>query len=113
MWKYTKYNGRRLNLNELFNIIGMLEKIKHYLYKGMELYWNKEEEETLISALLDPRIKSLGFIDDEEVRNKTKDLLKNKYDQLKANSLSTTPATSSILSFSQSSLFSIFKWNFI
>jgi hypothetical protein len=101
----------RLNLNVPINTTGMLEKVKLHLYNAMELYWNKEEEETLISALLDPRIKSLEFVDNEEVRNKTKDLLKNKYDQLKTNSsltVSTTPAT---LSSGQSSLFSIFKRN--
>ena len=103
--------GRRLNLNEPFRTIGMLEKVKLDLYNAMELYWNKENEEVLISALLDPRIKSLGFIDNEEIRNKTKDLLKNKYDQLKADSLSTMPTTSPQLTSNQSSLFSIFKQN--
>ncbi len=99
----------RLNLNELFNITKMLKKVKLNLYNAMELYWGKEEEETLISALLDPRIKSLEFIDDDEVRDKTKDLLKNKYDQLKADSSLTAPATPSTSLFGQSSLFSIFK----
>ncbi|GET00132.1 zinc finger BED domain-containing protein 1-like [Rhizophagus clarus] len=61
---------------------------------------------------LDPRIKSLGFVDNEEVCNKTKDLLKNKYDQLKANSSLTASTTLATLSFGQSSLlFSIFKQN--
>ncbi|GES78890.1 zinc finger BED domain-containing protein 1-like [Rhizophagus clarus] len=101
----------RLNLNVPFNTTGMLEKVKLHLYNAMELYWNKEEEETLISALLDPRIKSLGFVDNEEVCNKTKDLLKNKYDQLKANSSLTASTTPATLSSGQSSLFSIFKQN--
>ncbi|CAI2188772.1 520_t:CDS:1, partial [Funneliformis geosporum] len=65
-------------------------------------------EETLILALLNLRITSLEFIDDNEIRNKTKDLLKNKYDQLKANPL-TIPAASSTLLSNQSSLFLIFK----
>ena len=102
---------RRLDLNEPFGTIGMLEKVKLDLYNAMELYWNKENEEILISAILDPRIKFLGFIDNEEIRNKTKDLLKNKYDQLKTNSLSTIPITSPQLTSNQSSLFSIFKQN--
>ncbi len=99
----------RLNLNELFNITKMLKKVKLNLYNAIELYWNKEEEETLISVLLDPKIKSLEFIDDNEVCNKIKDLLKNKYNQLKADFSLIAPATSSILLFGQSSLFSIFK----
>ncbi|CAI2172156.1 1690_t:CDS:2 [Funneliformis geosporum] len=52
--------------------------------------------------------KSLEFIDDDEVRNKTKDLLKNKYDQFKANPLIIPAAPLTLLS-NQSSLFSIFK----
>jgi hypothetical protein len=64
----------------------------------------------LISALLDPRIKSLTFIDDEEVRNEAKKLLENKYNQLKNNSsLTTIHQTSTNLS--TSSLFSIFEQN--
>ena len=100
-------SGRRLNLNQPFRTTEILEKVKLDLYNAMELYWNKEEEGILISAILDPRIKFLGFVD-EEIRNKTKDLLKNKYDQLKTESLSTMPT---IPPPSESSLFSIFKQN--
>jgi len=100
---------KRLNLNEPFRTTKMLEKVKLNLYNAMELYWPKEEGKFLISALLDPRIKSLGFIDSEEVRNKAKELLKDKFDQLKADSLSTTPVTHSTLPSGPSSLFSIFK----
>ncbi|CAG8653248.1 13687_t:CDS:2 [Funneliformis caledonium] len=79
--------------------------VKLHLCNAMELYWNKEEKGVLILAILDSRIKCLGFVD-EEIRNKTKDLLKSKYDQLKADFLSTMPT---ILLPSKSSLFSIFK----
>ena len=75
-----------------------MKKVKLNLYNAIELYWNKEEEETLISVLLDPKIKSLEFIDDNEVCNKIKDLLKNKYDQLKADFLLIAPITSLISS---------------
>ena len=89
---------RRLNLNEPLRTTKMLEKVKLNLYNAMELYWNKEEGEALISGLLDPRIKSLGFIDNEEVRNKAKDLLKSKYDQFKADSLLTISITPTLSS---------------
>lgn len=55
------------------------------------------KEESLISALLDPRIKFLGFIN-EEVRKK-------KNDQLKANSLLTTPTNIGIIVQPISSIF--------
>ncbi len=95
MHKTRKYKILKCRL---FNTTGMLKKVKLNLYNAMELYWSKEEEETLISALLDPRIKSLEFINDDEVRNKIKDLLKNKYDQLKADFLLIAPITSLISS---------------
>src|SRR6266540_2846145 len=99
----------------------LLKKIKKYIKpentrsqnidieKIADIFAEKEKEETLISVLLDPKIKSLEFIDDNEVCNKIKDLLKNKYNQLKADFSLIAPATSSILLFGQSSLFSIFK----
>jgi hypothetical protein len=108
----TPHASRRLNLDVPFVTTGMLEKVKLNLYNAMELYWNEEKEEVLILALLDPRIKSLTFIDKEEIRNKAKDLLKNKYDQLKVlTTIHQTPVFSAIPS-KQSSLFSIFKQNF-
>src|SRR5204862_292112 len=79
--------SRRLNLDVPFVTTGMLEKVKLNLYNAMELYWNEEKEEVLILALLDPRVKSLTFIDKEEIRDKAKDLLKKKYDQLKASTI--------------------------
>ncbi|RGB24719.1 hypothetical protein C1646_772694 [Rhizophagus diaphanus] len=104
--------SERLNLNVPFNTTKMLEKVKFHLYNAMELYWNKKEEEMFISALLDLKIKSLGFVDNEKVHNKIKDLLKNKYDQLKVNSSLTASTTLATLSSGQSFLFLIFKLNF-
>ncbi|CAI2169046.1 12042_t:CDS:2 [Funneliformis geosporum] len=66
-----------------------------------DVFAEEEEEEKA-------EYKSLEFIDDDEVRNKTKDLLKNKYDQFKANPLIIPAAPLTLLS-NQSSLFSIFK----
>lgn len=109
--EYENIQGRRLNLNEPFRTTKILEKVKLNLYNAMELYWPKEEGKLLISALLDPRIKSLGFIDNEEVCNEAKELLKDKFNQLKSDSLLTTSTTHSTLPSGSSSLFSIFKRN--
>jgi len=113
--------GGKLNLNEPFITTRMLEKVKLNLYNAMETYWHEEEGKDLISALLDPRIKSLAFIDNEEIRNEAKELLNKKYHELKADSLLTTDhQTTSFLipsdlpspfntSFTQPSLFLIFE----
>lgn len=67
----TPHASRRLNLDVPFVTTDMLEKVKLNLYNAMELYWN-EGKEVLISALLNPRIKSLTFIDKEEIVIKQK-----------------------------------------
>ncbi len=99
-------------------MINVLEKVKTNLYNAIEFYWDKKEEEILISALLDPRIKSLKFVE-EKVCDEVKELLKSKYNQLKTDSLlatirqllATTSYTPSTPSFTQPSLFSIFGKN--
>ena len=98
----------KLNLNQPLVTTKMLEKVKLNLYNAMELYFDKEEGEVLISALLDPRIKSLTFVDDNRVRDEAKELLKNKYNELKDNPSSTTCRTLPT-QFNQPSLFSIFE----
>src|SRR6266498_805155 len=109
---------KKLNLNTPFVIINVLEKVKTNLYNAIEFYWDEKEEEILISALLDPRIKSLKFVE-EKVCDEVKELLKSKYNQLKTDSLlatirqllATTSYTPSTPSFTQPSLFSIFGKN--
>ncbi|CAG8766685.1 4449_t:CDS:1, partial [Funneliformis caledonium] len=98
---------KKLNLNNSLVTTRMLEKVIVNLYNTMELYCNNEKSETLISALLDAQIKSLEFID-EEIRNKTKELLENKYNKLKINT-SSTNNTTIITITSEPSIFSIFE----
>ncbi|CAG8538635.1 4612_t:CDS:2 [Funneliformis caledonium] len=98
---------KKLNLNNSLVITGMLEKVIVNLYNAMKLYWNNEKSETLILALLDPQIKSFKFID-EEIRNKTKKLLKIKYNELKINT-SSTNNTTIIITTSEPSIFLIFE----
>jgi hypothetical protein len=106
---------KRLNLNEPLKTKKMLEKVKLNLYNAMELYWHQEGKE-LVSALLDPRTKSLAFIDNEEVCNEAKEILKNEYDNFKANSSLTTIhqtpinfQTAQTAQFNEPSIFSIFE----
>jgi hypothetical protein len=56
-----------MNINKLLETQNILEKVKLDLYNAMELYWDQKETEILISALLDPRIKSLDFVNNDEI----------------------------------------------
>ncbi|GBB84252.1 hypothetical protein RclHR1_10880007 [Rhizophagus clarus] len=81
----------------------------------MELYWDWEEAEILILTLLDPRIKSLDFVGNEEICNSAKELLERKYVELKDDStleninqtLTTFPSTQ----LGKKSLLLIFEWH--
>ncbi len=93
---------KKLNLNTSFVTINVLEKVKTNLYNAIEFYWDEKEEEILISALLDPRIKSLKFVE-EKVCDEVKELLKSKYNQLKTDSpLATICQPSAITSYTPS-----------
>ncbi|CAG8520239.1 10566_t:CDS:1, partial [Funneliformis caledonium] len=110
---FTTNQHQKLNLNDSLDTYGMLEKVKYHLYKAMKIYWHTEEGDALISAILDPRIKSLTFINNQDSKDQAKTLLQNKYNILKGENLSpilpeirSTPSRSSLY---QTSLFSIFE----
>lgn len=75
--------GRKLDINKPLETQNMLEKVKLDLYNAMELYWDQEEAGILISALLDPRIKSLDFVSNEKIRDEAKELLEKSILSLK------------------------------
>ncbi|CAI2195048.1 15600_t:CDS:2, partial [Funneliformis geosporum] len=79
----------------------------------MKIYWHTEEGDTLISAIFDPRIKSLTFINKQDLKDQAKTLLQNKYNVFKEETISPIlPEIRSELlrsSFYQTSLFSIFE----
>ncbi|CAI2193967.1 2187_t:CDS:1, partial [Funneliformis geosporum] len=88
--KYDTYSIISLLLKEIKNRIKSENTSSQNvnMKKIADDFVKKEEEETLISVLLNLRIKSfefIEFINNNEVHNKTKNLLKNKYNQPKAN----------------------------
>ncbi|CAG8680670.1 15091_t:CDS:2, partial [Funneliformis caledonium] len=106
------------NIDNIFEKIDkdtyeMLEKVKYHLYKAIKIYWHTEEDDALISAILNPKIKSFTFINNQDLKDQVKTLLQNKYNILKGENLSPIlPEIRSILLQSflyQTSLFSIFK----
>jgi hypothetical protein len=103
-----------MNINKLLETQNILEKVKLDLYNAMELYWDREETEILILALLDSRIKSLDFVNNDEIRDEAKELLEKKYIELKGDSSSLenihqTPTTFSSTRSGRKLLLSIFE----
>ncbi|CAG8691723.1 17544_t:CDS:1, partial [Funneliformis caledonium] len=53
---------QKLNLNNSLDTYEMLKKVKYHLYKAIKIYWHTKEGDALILTILNPRIKSLTFI---------------------------------------------------
>jgi hypothetical protein len=106
--------GNKVDINKPLETQNILEKVKLDLYNAMELYWDREETEILILALLDSRIKSLDFVNNDEIRDEAKELLEKKYIELKGDSSSLenihqTPTTFSSTRSGRKLLLSIFE----
>jgi len=74
---------KRIQINNPVNCHGLMDKIKLGLFAAMNHYWNDlTSPDKLLPTLLDPRMKDLSFVSDLE-RTAAKDLLKEKYEELK------------------------------
>ncbi|GES83455.1 hypothetical protein GLOIN_2v1777143 [Rhizophagus clarus] len=106
--------GKKLNINKPLETQNILEQVKLDLYNAIELYWDRKEAEILILVLLDPRIKSLDFVDNEKICNSAKELLERKYVEVKDDStlenINQTPITFPSIQSDRKSLLIIFEW---
>ncbi|CAG8546146.1 10737_t:CDS:2, partial [Dentiscutata erythropus] len=66
----------------LVNTMGLLEEVKCNLYKTLCYYYPDPTPHELISALLDPRLKSLDYMNDTN-KIAAKNFLKELYDDEK------------------------------
>lgn len=74
---------RRFNLKNPIDTRGLLTKIKSTLYISMNHYWKDlTKPDALLSSLLDPRMKDLSIVSSNESDN-TKNLLHEKYNEMK------------------------------
>src|SRR3954451_830301 len=74
---------KRIQINNPVNCHGLMDKIKLGLFAAMNYYWNDlTSPNKLLPTLLDLRMKDLNFASDLE-RTAAKDLLKEKYEELK------------------------------
>ncbi|CAG8703216.1 14424_t:CDS:2, partial [Cetraspora pellucida] len=73
----------RIKLNKPVNTTGLLEKVKHNLYKKLCYYYPNLTPQESVSALLDPRLKSLDYMDNMD-RIAVKNFLRQLYDNEKS-----------------------------
>lgn len=75
---------RKIRINMPVDCHGLIDKIKLTLFAATNHYWNDlTSPNMLLPTLLDPRMKDLDFVSISE-RLATKDLLKEKYEELKS-----------------------------
>jgi len=68
------------------NFEGLLKKVHAAIYLSLEKLWNVPSELTLVTTILDPRMKSFPFVKDlyrREQKANAESLLSNLYTQLK------------------------------
>jgi hypothetical protein len=107
----------KIDLNKPFETKDALDKIKQNLYNAICHYWNFTSDNSLLSTILDPRVKSIGKkIEEEEILYKYYEEYQENYlptpIESPIESHSTSPIPIEILNKSyKPKLFSIFDQN--
>ncbi|GBC35432.2 zinc finger BED domain-containing protein 1-like [Rhizophagus irregularis DAOM 181602=DAOM 197198] len=86
---------KKISIKNPLNTVGVLEKVKQNIYSALIFYWNIPNDLGLMAALLDPRYKSLDFLDEE----KNNELSKNSAVNLGDKSYSSTPIVDEITNY--------------
>lgn len=73
---------RKILINTPQDCKDLIKKVKLALYTAINHYWSVPQDEGMIATLLDPRCKSLDFADELQ-KIRTKDLLKEIYNEKK------------------------------
>ncbi|CAG8476603.1 2302_t:CDS:2 [Scutellospora calospora] len=104
------------NLDKPIQTFGALEKVKETLYCAMLYYWKKDNNESYLLSILDPRVKKFNFASHK--LRQVQDLLKTKYYEAKTlptsgsvtlSAISNIHNTQSVSSFYKPTLFNIFN----
>ncbi|CAG8707037.1 4288_t:CDS:2, partial [Racocetra persica] len=82
---------KRIDLDKPIQTVGILEKVKKTLYRAMRYYWKKDNNESYLPSIIDPRVKRFDFAPDKI--KPVQDLLRVRYHDMKDN-LSTANLTS-------------------
>ncbi|CAG8770187.1 30364_t:CDS:1 [Racocetra persica] len=86
---------KKIDLDKPMQTSGVLEKVKETLYRAMRFYWKKDNTESYLSSILDPRVKKFDFA--PEKFKQVQELLRIKYNETRDSS--TTPISTINTSF--------------
>ncbi|CAG8472962.1 1743_t:CDS:2 [Racocetra fulgida] len=85
---------KKINLDKPMQTSGVLEKVKETLYRAMRFYWKKDNIESYLPSILDPRVKKFDFASDKI--KQVQDLLRARYQDAKDRSTTSTPTTNTL-----------------
>ncbi|CAG8780206.1 28544_t:CDS:1, partial [Racocetra persica] len=98
--------SKKIDLNRPTQTLGVLEKVKETLYRAMRFYWKKDNIESYLPSILDPRVKKFDFAPDKI--KQVQDLLRTRYQNARDNTTTSTP-TVNILSFHNTTVSPFYK----
>ncbi|CAG8498993.1 19871_t:CDS:2 [Racocetra fulgida] len=58
-------SSKRIDLDKPMQTVGVLEKVKETLYRAMRYYWKKDNNESYLPSIIDPRVKRFDFAPDK------------------------------------------------
>ncbi|CAB4395082.1 unnamed protein product [Rhizophagus irregularis] len=91
-----RFRNRRLIENPV-NTTNLLKKVKASIYLSMKEYWNVPKLVGMVAAILDPRLKSLKFVNNDTIKSQTIRKLRELYSAEKL----TNPLNDSISNLQQ------------
>ncbi|CAG8609633.1 3275_t:CDS:2, partial [Racocetra persica] len=88
----SKKDSQQSTVYKPMQTSGVLEKVKGTLYRAMHYYWKKDNNESYIPSILDPRVKKFDFAPDKI--KQVQELLRIRYHDAKDNLPTTVNRTS-------------------
>jgi zinc finger BED domain-containing protein 1 (E3 SUMO-protein ligase ZBED1) len=90
----SNISKRRVSIKNPLDTTGILEKVKNNIYSALIYYWNFSNDIELITSLLDPRYKTLDFVESEDEKKRIIQKLRNELDPNNLSSVeSSSPTT--------------------
>jgi len=89
----SNISKRSISIKNPLNTMGILQKVKNNIYSALIYYWNFSNDIELMASLLDPRYKTLDFIESEDEKKRIIQKLRNELDPNNSSPLESSSST--------------------
>jgi hypothetical protein len=100
----SNISKRRVSIKNPLDTTGILEKVKNNIYFALIYYWNFSNDIELMTSLLDPRFKTLDFVEFEDEKMRIIQKLRN---ELNPNNSLPVESSNSIIPLTNDAEFSL------